>query len=359
MYAKRIGLVIGLLAIALVAQGSASAAVAAEVVVRLETEGQLRPVSAMGREPMPGLPVRLFDGAGALVAEATTDDDGAARLEVAPGDYALRYGGAVTATGRSAARQSRPLRVPPDGVDLDLTVPVIGWHVHDQGGPMELERMDMDPSLAGDQRVARVARGARVTVEVAWWERSTVNVPVYYVSLFGEWQPTEALARLAHGVASPSSNRLHRHVVTFAAPSSPGTYRVRLVDVLDYKWPPSFHTARHYEPALGRDMYVKIIGRDDFETFGEGTLMVEGPGIAELREAVREAGLAPHVGRLLNLMLDRAEAALDSGDDGQAIAWLERFAQTVGQLTRRWIDPETAGALIALAEQVTAAIRGS
>gem|GEM_PF-7080252 len=329
-----------------------AAAAQADLIVHVQDESVFEPPSELGPELLANVPVKLFNAAGILMAHGTTDESGTVSLAVAPGRYSLRYGGVVTAKYRLVARHAKPVVVPRGGAEITVHAALLSWHDHDIGFPMELERIDMDPGTPGDQYVRLVEPGSTLTVDVAWWEKSTVNVPVWFVSLFGDWQPTSALAELASGVASPSSNRLHEHSVTFDAPTAPGVYRIRLVDVLNYRWPPSFYTGRHFHSGLGRDMGVWLIGRDDFETVGEGTLIVPWPDTDDLRVAVAALGLRARQEKSLLRHLDRADSALDRGNTDRAKKWLSIFILRVKLMKGRLIADADAEALIQLAKLV-------
>jgi hypothetical protein len=329
-----------------------AAAAQTDLIIHIQDESGFEPPAVLGPEPLANVPVKLFDTGGVLAALGTTDEDGTVRLAVAPGTYSLRYGGATTARHHMVVRHARPVTVPRGGAEITVQASLLCWHQHDIGWPMELDRMDMDPGAPGDQHVRSVEPGSTLTVEVAWWEKSTVNVPVWFVSLFGDWQPTTALAELAQGVASPSSNTLHEHSVTFEAPTTPGVYRVRLVDVLDYAWPPSFYTGGHFDPGMGRNMSVRLIGRDDYETLGEGTLIVPWPDTDDLRDAVTALGLRARQEKALLRYLDRADRELDRGDTGRAKKWLRAFILRVKIMKGRQIDNADAKALIELAKLV-------
>jgi hypothetical protein len=234
-------------------------------------ESGFPPASIHGVNRIADMPIKIYKLDDSLVASGSTDASGTASFNLANGQYKIVYGSKVTEHFGVA---SKIVDVSGGSMNLDIYSFQAQFHTYSGGGPYELDHIDLDKNSAGYQDVITVQPGQQINAEFSWWELETVNVPVWYVSAFGSWNPTSALGNLAWGCASPWSHNLYTIPLTFTAPSTPGTYEVRLVGVLDYDWPNSFYTAAHYQPSLGRDTGISIIGKTIDGPYGVGTIIV-------------------------------------------------------------------------------------
>lgn len=262
-----------LLATASFVQGQAS-----QITFQLQDESGFPPASALGFGSLPGLPMALYALDGSLGDDGLTNASGFVTLDVTAGYYLLQCAGGPMQGGVIGSPYlDRPLWL--DAADHFLLVhlPWIDRYHFATGRPFDFVFMDLDVERSGHQRAITVAPGATVSARVRFKELPTVNTPVWYVSLFGSWQPTSPLANLASGTAGPGRRVVHTVEASFTAPASPGLYRVRLLGVLDFTWPPSYYTGLHYEPSLGRDMGVVMLGSRDYSDYGEGTITVVAP----------------------------------------------------------------------------------
>ena len=252
--------------------------------VNVFDEAGFPPASIHGAYRLPDIPVEIYTLNDILVASGVTDPSGAVTFNLAEGSYKVIYGGKVTgATGGGGfGVASKIVEVSGSSVSVDLHCFGVTYHSYLAGGPYELNYIDLDTSSGGHQDTIIVQPGAQVNAEFSWWELETINVPVWYVSAFGEWSPTSALGNLGLGVASPSSHNLHTVLLTFTVPTIPGTYGVRLVGVLDYDWPNSYYTGDHYQPSLGRDTSMAILSKAIDSSYGIGTIIVSGAPVASV-----------------------------------------------------------------------------
>lgn len=250
-------------------------------------ESGFSPSSLTGFHKWADVLVSVYTLEEVLVASGLSDDTGSVVFSLDPGSYVLEYGGVM---GRPAGEAfTVPLTLDRMEVDVtsgfnevDMHVKIDFFHffkdVHGPGSggwPLELNYIDLDISTPEHEDTINVLPGETVNAEVSFWELETINVPVWYASLFGSWDPTASLSNLASGVSSPSSHNLHTMQVSFTAPLTEDTHFVRLVGVYDYTWPNSYYTGYHYNSALGKDMGVGLISKSLEGPYGIGTLIVE------------------------------------------------------------------------------------
>lgn len=244
--------------------------------VNLFDESGFPPSSVNGVNILAGVPISIYTLENTLVAVGQSNSSGTASFNLEEGTYKLVYGGAVLSNGARIGLASKILDVSGSSLNLDLYCFEVSFHEEGIGRPYELNYIDLDVDSPGNQDAITVQPGQQVNAEFSWWELETVNGPVWFVSAFGSWNPTSALGNLASGVASPSSHNLHTIRITFTAPTTPGTYEVRLVGVLDFDWPNSFYTHFHYQPSLGRDTGIAVISKSIDGPYGVATIIVEG-----------------------------------------------------------------------------------
>lgn len=241
-------------------------------------ESGFPPASSSGPRSLADIPVKVSTLDDTLVVSGVTDPSGIVSFNIGEGTYKIVYGGlAIDPRGGSAyGSASKIVDVSGSFMSIDLYCSTVTFHSYEAGGPYELNYVDLDRDSAGYQDAMTVQPGEQINAEFSWWELETHNVPVWYVSVFGSWSETSALGNLKSGCASPSAYRLHTASLSFTAPTTPGTYEVRLLGVLDYTWPNSYYTGAHYNPSLGRDMGIGIIGKGVHEPYGTGTIVVRG-----------------------------------------------------------------------------------
>jgi hypothetical protein len=242
-------------------------------------ESGFPPASGNGANVLPGIPLEIYTLGNILVANGTTDSHGTASFSLQQGSYNISYGGVIIPGWGKFAVTSKLVDVYGSSRGIDLYCPEVTYHVYSEGGPFELNYVDLDVNTPDYQGTINVQPGQLVNAEFSWWELETVNVPVWYVSVFGDWAPTAALGNLGSGTAAPSSHNLHTVQLAFNAPATPGTYQVRMVGVLDYDWPNSFYTGNHYQPSQGRDTTVQLLGTSVDEPCAIGTIVVGGSQI--------------------------------------------------------------------------------
>jgi hypothetical protein len=233
-----------------------------------------------------GVPITLKALDGTILAIGTTDNTGVFQVAIADGTYNFVYGGsnATFVDGGGLwiiiANQTKTVTVDSTTLNIDLYAVSVTFHVYSFGGggwTFSFDHIDMDTSTPGYQSTITVTPGQTLTIETAFWELETINVPVWYASVFGSWNPTQSLADLASGVASSSSHQLFKNSFSFTAPSAPGTYYVRMIGHHDYTWPNSYYTSFHYNPSLGRDNGNELISDGVNGPFGIGTIIVAVP----------------------------------------------------------------------------------
>lgn len=246
--------------------------------VNVFDESGFHPASLHGALRLEGIPIKVYTLEDILVASGFSDSNGKAYFSLDEGIYKIIYGGKITGEtgGGGLGVSSKIIDVSGSSISTDLYCFRVTFHSYEAGGPYELNYIDLDKNSDGYQDKITVRPGQEVNAEFSWWELETVNVPIWYVSAFGSWNPTSALGNLASGTASPTTHVLHTVALTFTAPSEPGTYKVRLVGVLDYDWPNSYYTGDHYQPSLGRDTGIAIISKAINGPYGEGTIIVSG-----------------------------------------------------------------------------------
>jgi hypothetical protein len=288
---------------------------ASTVNITVYDESGFPAASAGGFTKLAEVQVRMYDTNGNLVASGRSGDDGTLTFNLDPGVYTVQYGGCLyrsiaapystdLTTYAACLPDSRQVTISKGANQLSLYVAELSFHVYesgsDGGNPFQLDYLDMNSSASDHETTITVSPGQTVQAVASFWELETINVPVWYASAFGDWNPTAALANLAEGCASPSSHALYTVPFTFTAPTQPGTYDIRLNGALDYDWCNSYYTGNHPNPSLGRDMGNSIISNVSVDpqtraisgTYGVGTVIVKGfvPPLAEGRLAIRLSG---------------------------------------------------------------------
>lgn len=243
-------------------------------------ESGFPPASDDGFAMFAEVKVKIYDMDDNLIASDKTGDDGSVTFNLNPGTYTIEYGGCLVRSPTSPTTDlkyyhpilpsSTEVTVVSGTNEVDLHVVSLLWHVYkwgsDGGDPFELNYLDLDSDTPEYEDSIWVAPGQTVEAEASFWELETVNVPVWYASVFGEWNPTTSLANLASGCSSSSSHNLYTIPFSFTAPTEPGTYHIRLNGALDYDWPTSYYTGGHPNPNLGRDMCPAIISNINIDT---------------------------------------------------------------------------------------------
>jgi hypothetical protein len=248
-----------------------------EVVFNMFDESDFDPPGLVEASRLIGIPIEIYTLTDVLVAAGTSDSNGQASFVLAPDTYKVYYGGVEISGQGLFGESSVTVTVSEDSLNMNLYCFWVMYHISGSGSPFDLNYVDLDTTLAGYQDILHVSLGETINAEFSWWELETINTPVWYVSVFGDWDPTNSLGNLANGVASPSSHNLHTVPLTFNAPSTPGVYEVRLLGILDFEWPNSFHTGFHYQPSLGRDMGNSVISQSLSGSYGIGTIIVDIP----------------------------------------------------------------------------------
>jgi len=267
----------------------------ASVVFTVFDEAGFPPPSSTGAKRLADIPVDVYTLGGVKVAGGLTGSTGEISFNLPLGIYNITYGGKMITPYESGAWYgitSKIVFIFIDPTYIDLYAPVIIFHSYSGGNNFELNCIDLDRVTSTPEDVITVAPGQEINAEFSWWELETHNVPVWYVSAFGSWNPTSALGNLASGVASPSTHNLHTVPLTFAAPNTPGTYEVRLIGVEDYDWPNSYYTSFHYQPSLGRDTCNDLISKNLHGPYGTSTIIVKRE-ISAIREIITIPDSAP------------------------------------------------------------------
>lgn len=246
-----------------------------ELSVLVYPESGFPPASLDPIVPLENFTVNIYQPNGALIASKKTDVNGEAVFDFHYGKYFI------------AAPTPDHLAYVPTTIGFVFTPKkkvaylYLPWlytrnplppNVH----PLRFESIDLDTSTSEHETMLKCFPGQTLSIKVSWWELETTHFPVWYVSLFGDWQPTIALSNLASGRSSPSTHELYKRIATFNAPLEPGIYTVRVVGVLDYSWPCSYFTRFHYSAHLGRDTRIGILGQEpgEYENIGMATIKV-------------------------------------------------------------------------------------
>lgn len=245
-------------------------------------ESGFPPASILGPSPLYNITAKLTTQEGVLIRSQVTDQNGTAKFRVESGEYRLilETGGAYfsnTMTKTNVTSQSLDVVLAEPSEELVVYLPTIMYHSFSPGSALELEFIDLNSRTNGTEVEIHVRPGEAVHFATKFWERPTENVPVWYVSLFGSWQPSVSLANLEMGVSSPVTNESYYRTVEFQAPTVPGEYEVRVLGNLDYSWPLTYRTAFHYwaeAPGGPRDMGVHVLSKGPQGPYGIGTIVV-------------------------------------------------------------------------------------
>jgi len=232
------------------------------LIITVYDEGGFPPSSENGFNFLSDVRIFIYDSVNNLVDAKYTNTIGIASFGVSDGTYTIVAEGKMIHEGLGYSRTSKSVTVKSSPTYLSLHMPRIIYHSHINGHTYELNYVDLNTDTPDYESYLEVDPGKTINARFSWRELSTVNVPVWYVSVFGSWRPSEALGNLASGTASPNRNIVHTYELSFSAPQVPGIYKVRLVGVEDYNWPNSFYTWAHYNLDLGRDMGISIISKD-------------------------------------------------------------------------------------------------
>jgi hypothetical protein len=277
-------------------------------------ESGFSPASATGFQKLAEIKVKIYDASSNLIASGQSGNDGTVTFNLDAGVYTVQYGGClyryITSPQSSdlayygaCLPDSAQVTVAEGSNQLNLYVAGLCFHAYqsgsDGGDPFQLDYLDLDTTTTDHETSLTVQPGQTVQAAASFWELETINVPVWLVSAFGDWNPTVTLANLAEGVASPSSHSLHTIPFSFTAPTQPGTYHIRINGALDYDWCNSYYTGGHFNPNLGRDMGNSIISNINIDTqtrditgvYGVATITVVGQSaIAKRILIVNNAG---------------------------------------------------------------------
>jgi hypothetical protein len=247
--------------------------------VNVFDEGGFSPASVHGAVRLTDIPVKIYALNGTLVDSGITNSTGSVSFNLPVGTYNMTYGGTMITPYDSGiwwAISSKIVDVQNDPTNIDVHAIRIIFHHYTGGNNFELNYIDLNTTTANHENSIIAAPGQQINAEFSWWELETANVPVWYVSVFGSWNPTSTLGNLASGTASPSSHNLHTVPLTFTAPTTSGTHEVRLNGVEDYDWSNSYYTSFHYQPSLGRDTCNDLISKNQIGPYGIGTIIVTG-----------------------------------------------------------------------------------
>jgi hypothetical protein len=118
-----------------------------------------------------------------------------------------------------------------------------------------------------------VSPGQQVTATVQWGYLNPANPnAIIYLNVFGDWQPGTELAWLADGILVGGTQKL-TNSFTFVAPSTPGTYRIRVPFVEDFGPVTNFYggpAGGLYNPGTGTfsevEFTVKVPPETDYFT---------------------------------------------------------------------------------------------
>lgn len=292
-------IIIGILCLStleiLVPRGETNTTTGTTLAVNAFDESGFPPASSIGFQAIIGLKMRIYDSGNNLVTSGQTGENGSVTFSLNPGIYSITYGGCLARKVGEPITAARPflpdtkqVTIVSGSNEVNLYAADLFYHVYaapgDGGDPFQLDYLDLNSTTLGYEYSLTVTPGQTVDAIASFWELETINVPVWYLSAFGDWQPTVPLAELASGVASPNSHNLYTVPFTFTAPTQAGTYHIRLNGVLDYDWPNSYYTGCHPNPSLGRDMCPTIISNitidtatnDTTGTYSVGTITVTG-----------------------------------------------------------------------------------
>ncbi len=246
-----------------------------ELSVLVYPESGFPPASSNPIVPLRNFTVNIYQPNGALIASKKTDVNGEAVFDLHYGKYFIA---APTSDHLNYVPTTIGFVFTPKNKVAYLYLPWLRTRVKEgpSTNPFWFSFIDLDTSTPEHETMLKCLPGQTISVKVSWWELETTNSPVWYVSLFGDWQPTVRLSNLGSGTAGPGHNQLYERVRTFTAPLEPGVYTLRVVGVLDYRWPCSYYTWRHFSAALGRDMAIHILAqtKGDYENIGIATIKV-------------------------------------------------------------------------------------
>ncbi len=247
-----------------------------ELTVKVYPESGFPPKSSNPIVPLRNFTVNIYQPNGALIASKKTDVNGEAVFDLHYGKYFIA---APTADHLSYVPTTIGFVFTPKNKVAYLYLPWLrtraeGPSVH----PLWFESIDLDTATPEHETMLKCHAGETISVKVSWWMLETTNYPWWYVSLFGDWQPTAALSNLAFGRSGPGENQFYEVTATFTAPLEHGIYTLRVVGVLDYSWPCSYYTKSHYSAIEGRDMGINILAQapEDYENIGVATIKVVG-----------------------------------------------------------------------------------
>lgn len=246
-----------------------------ELSVIVYPESGFPPASSNPIVPLQNCTVNIYRPNGTLIASKKTDVNGEAVFNLHYGKYIISI---PTPTPSAYMPTTIGFVFTPKNKVANLYLPWLYTRnplppsVH----PLRFESIDLNTATPEHETMLKCLPGQTISVKVSWWELETTHYPVWYVSLFGDWQPTTPLSNLAWGVSSPSTHELYERIATFTAPLKPGIYTVRVVGVLDFWWPCSYFTRFHYSAHLGRDTRIGILGREpgEYENIGIATIKV-------------------------------------------------------------------------------------
>lgn len=232
------------------------------------------PASQLGSRKIESILISIYKLNGQFISSKLTNSQGEATFTLNVGTYNVTAGWKLIHDGLGFGKTWKIVDAFNLNTNVELYVPLIIFHSYNNGHNFELDYMDLKTSTTQHETLIEVNPGQTISAEFSWWELETANVPVWYVSVFGSWNPTNPLKKLASGVASPTSYNKHTMAVTFSAPLTPGIYKIRLIGAEDYDWPNSFYTSGHYNPSLGRDMGIDLISKSSDDFNGEGIIFV-------------------------------------------------------------------------------------
>ncbi|MFC2142530.1 hypothetical protein ACFLR7_06320 [Acidobacteriota bacterium] len=247
-----------------------------ELTVIVNPESGFPPASSGPIVPLKNFTVNIYRPDGTLIASKETDINGEAVFNFHYGKYIIA---APTPNHRFYMPTAIGFVFKPKNKVAHLYLPWLysrdSWPT---SHPLWFESLDLDTATPEHETMLKCFAGQTISVKVSWWSLKTTNSPVWYVSLFGDWQLTTPLSNLAMGGSGPGQNRFYERIATFAAPLEPGIYTVRVVGVLDFWWPCSYYTRFHYSAHLGRDTRIGILAQEpgEYENIGVATLKVVG-----------------------------------------------------------------------------------
>jgi len=179
--------------------------------VNVFDESGFPPAGTAGAVRLADVPVQIYALNGTLVDSGVTNSTGSIAFSLPVGTYELMYGGSLITSYDSGVWwgiSSQMVEVS-SLTSVDVYAMRIIFHHYDGGNNFELNYIDLNTTTMNYETLITVQPGQLIHAEFSWWELETRNVPVWYVSAFGSWNPTSALGNLASGTASPSSHTLH------------------------------------------------------------------------------------------------------------------------------------------------------